>query len=431
MDQNETKPSIVPWKKRLGIFSIVTQPISFVSFYLAYLLIFVSAIAGGGDGPGFDTNISNIIGFIAVVFFVIWFISYIIGIIYFIKNRKQRTLIWYTILVFIFLGLYPLLIAASLGLTSMSIGFNSQSKKNASSTIHETNAISIQAALEGTYAKSNKSPKIYCGENGFECGTYTFKQLMEHYSLQQSKTNIDCKNKDAEWGGIGEISEQGYRLHVYGQDCTGELDTIEVGTMQSSATEQNTIEKNYLFLATMGLDSDVVNSRKIQILLYSAIDGKKINSFSIELDDPLMPVSSATSSGSNDSVQYNHETSQVYIATFGTSPFAGNCVNLDKTCNNRIYKAGTQDKTPILIYDTEETWDNWIVNSTDNSIIISQKNENLQKIKKLNGSDGKLIWQKDFDLKDFTATRELVVSEDGVRIYQASVESVEWRDYRK
>lgn len=175
--------------------------------------------------------------------------------------------------------------------------------------------------------------------------------------------------------------------------------------------------KNDVFIATT--EDSVLN-----ILIFNPIENKVIASKKISLD-AFLGSASTNSHGANDSVQYNPKTKEIFFSTQGYSDYDGSCINKDGTCISRLYKISLDQTKPTILFESNNPPTNWIVNNFDNSLLLSSLEGKTQSIKKINGQDGKVIFTKEYQIKDNTGLTDFVLSKDGKYIYQASKESVD------
>lgn len=178
--------------------------------------------------------------------------------------------------------------------------------------------------------------------------------------------------------------------------------------------------KNDVFIATTEAEGRVLN-----ILIFNPVENKVIVSKKISLDAPLGPART-TSHGANDSVQYNPKTKEIFFFAEGYTDDDGSCIKNGK-CLSRIYKISLDQIRPTILFESElnKHPTNWVVNSFDNSLLLSFSEGKIQSLKKINGQDGKLIFTKDYQIKDNTELTDFVLSTDGKYTYQASKESVD------
>lgn len=190
-------------------------------------------------------------------------------------------------------------------------------------------------------------------------------------------------------------------------------------------TENNFIPdvRNEIFIAAS--EDDDVN-----IMIYNSGKNEVIASKKISLN-AFLSYYGAGSANSNYSVQYNPKTKEIFFSTVGTSGYDGSCINKDGTCVSRIYKVGLEQTKPIIIFESNYPPSHWVVNSFDNSLLLSflieEKNDTLLKI---SSQDGKIIFEKEYQYKENTGYGHLVISKDGKYTYQARTESVDgkWSD---
>ncbi len=171
-----------------------------------------------------------------------------------------------------------------------------------------------------------------------------------------------------------------------------------------------------IFIATTENYDDFLN-----ILIFSPSKKQVVFSKKISLDAPLAD-SKSHSSGSNDSVQYNPKTKEIFFSTKGYSDFAGGpCQNKDGTCISRFYKIGIDQDKPTVLFESNNPPSQWIVNSFDNSLLLTfwEDDYKSQFLKKISGQDGKTIFKKeDYQVKKNTRLNDFMLSEDGEYTFQ-------------
>lgn len=174
------------------------------------------------------------------------------------------------------------------------------------------------------------------------------------------------------------------------------------------------------------------NNKSINISIYNPETNKVTVSKIIQLDDRLT-MSTFNSFGSNDSVQYNSKTQEIFLLTTGSSEYDGSCINKDGTCLSRIYKIGLNEIKPIIIFESETTPRNWVINSSDNSIILSilggSIDGQVQLIKKISGIDGKVVFTKTYPVADDEELTRFVLSKDNNFTYQADIKRTDGKVY--
>jgi len=184
-------------------------------------------------------------------------------------------------------------------------------------------------------------------------------------------------------------------------------------------TQNNFISemKNEAFIAT-------TEERILNILIFNPIKNEVVASQKISLD-AFLGSASTNSHGANDSVQYNPKTKEIFFSTQGYSDYDGSCTNKDGTCISRLYKISLDQIKPTILFESNNPPTNWIVNTFDNSLLLSFLEGKTQSLKKINGQDGKVIFTKDYQIKENTGLTDFVLSKDGKFTYQASKESVD------
>src|SRR3989339_139506 len=144
----------------------------------------------------------------------------------------------------------------------------------------------------------------------------------------------------------------------------------------------------------------------------------------IPFADYVTSRSTRYASGTNDAIQYNPKTQDIFILTQGKGDSGrSRCLNADKTCTSRIYTLSAKSSTPIMLYESEETPTHWVVNSFDNSIILDFVTSTKQTVQKLNAQDGSVIFNKEYTIPENTELAQFVVGKDGKTIYQSAIES--------
>jgi hypothetical protein len=177
------------------------------------------------------------------------------------------------------------------------------------------------------------------------------------------------------------------------------------------------------------------NNNSINISIYNPETNKVTMSKIIQLDDSLTSRSTFNSFGSNDSVQYNSKTQEIFLLTTGASEYDGSCINKDRTCLSRIYKIGLNEIKPTVIFESETTPLNWVINSSDNSIILSifggSIGEQTQLIKKISEVDGNVIFTKTYPIANGEELTRFVLSKDNNFVYQADIKSTDQKVYNQ
>lgn len=191
---------------------------------------------------------------------------------------------------------------------------------------------------------------------------------------------------------------------------------------KDSSTEINKIGlKNEIFIAISNLDKDK-NTFSIKINIIDAVNGKVVLSKNIYHDWSIMP-SGFNSANSNNSVQYNSITKDIYIATSGRSDMGGECINNDGTCFFRIYKINLEEESPRKIFESDDVVTNWLINDTDDSLVLSLSGEGVQSFRKINAQTGDVIFDKELNLSSGEYLADLILSNDKKYTYQLEVES--------
>ncbi len=183
------------------------------------------------------------------------------------------------------------------------------------------------------------------------------------------------------------------------------------------------ITVNEIFIATAHDDI-------LDILIFNPSKSEVIFSKKILLDAPLAPAKSH-SFGSNDSVQYNPKTKEIFFSTQGYSDYAGSpCQNKDGTCISRFYKISLDQKKPTILFESNNPPSQWIVNSFDNSLLLAfwEDGYKTQFLKKINGEDGEVIFEKEYQIKENTQLTDFVLSKDGKHTFQTVTERTKWQD---
>ena len=176
--------------------------------------------------------------------------------------------------------------------------------------------------------------------------------------------------------------------------------------------------KNEIFIAT---NKDGV----LSILIFDPNKNMAVTSKEIPLEDSLSTYSSNGAWGANNAVQYNPKTQEIFFSTGGQAAYDGSCINKDGTCVSRLYKIGLEQTKPIIIFESNSMPVNWVVNSFDNSLLLSFLDGKTQTIKKINTQDGKVVFSKEYLTKPQMGLTDFVLSIDGKFTYQASKESVD------
>ena len=145
---------------------------------------------------------------------------------------------------------------------------------------------------------------------------------------------------------------------------------------------------------------------------------------------PGLTSSSTSSIGSNNSVQYNPKTKDVFFFTENYSEHDGSCQYEEYDCLSLIRKTNFEkDEDAKVIYELEGSHQNWIVNSIDNSVFISHMEWNSQKqeveyvIEKISGENGEIVFKKNHSIKENVRLFDFALSSNGKYIYQLSSET--------
>lgn len=77
-------------------------------------------------------------------------------------------------------------------------------------------------------------------------------------------------------------------------------------------------------------------------------------------------------SAANSSVQYDAMANAIYYQTDGSSDYDGSCINLDGTCNNKIFKYDVATQTTSTVFVSEYRYPNWILSPKNNAIYLSR-----------------------------------------------------------
>lgn len=177
---------------------------------------------------------------------------------------------------------------------------------------------------------------------------------------------------------------------------------------------------NELFIATTEYENKILN-----IIIFSPLENKIILSKDIKLDDAVY----SPSSESNDSVQYNPKTKEIFFLTNGRSEMGNLCINKDGSCLSRIYKTRLdQEIKPTIILESNILPKSWAINSLDNSLIMSLVEEKKEIIKKVSGEDSEVLFIREYPIEKRINPFNLVISSDGKHTYQVFEEanSFDW-----
>lgn len=128
-------------------------------------------------------------------------------------------------------------------------------------------------------------------------------------------------------------------------------------------------------------------------------------------------------------MQYNPKTKEIFFSTQGYEEYGSFCTNKDGACVSRLYKVSLDQTKPTILFESKMPPASWIVNSFDNSLLLSFLDGKTQSVKKIDGQDGKVIFTKEYQIKENTALANFVLSKDGKYTYQASKESVDEKQY--
>lgn len=206
------------------------------------------------------------------------------------------------------------------------------------------------------------------------------------------------------------------------------ISTIESKPTTANVNEITLDSGDKLFFST-------VKDKLINIFIYNPKTNKTIFSKTIELEDHINLVSTNTSFGSSDSVQYNPKTQEIFLLTNGSSEYDGSCINKDGTCLSRIYKISLNETKPKIIFESEIIPNNWTINLSDNSLILRIVEGNIgsqtQTIKKISCIDGNVIFAKSYSIEKGEGLRHFVISPDNKFTYYTSLKSTDNKIYNQ
>lgn len=161
--------------------------------------------------------------------------------------------------------------------------------------------------------------------------------------------------------------------------------------------------------------------KQLTTTTYSAEAKKILSTKQIPLDDYLAS-SSTNVLGANDAVQYNPTTKDIFFLTNGSADMGGICVNKDGSCVSRLYRIGNDESFPKVIFESEKISLNWVVNSFDDSILLSHSEASGSYLTKISAETGKVIFARNLEVGDHEGLGNFVVSADGKYTYQASTD---------
>jgi len=178
------------------------------------------------------------------------------------------------------------------------------------------------------------------------------------------------------------------------------------------------LEFKNLFIATS-------EGNVLDIAIFDPVKNEVILSKKFPFDDHLSMFTKSAGWGANNAIQYDPKTQEIFYSTQGRSEYDGSCINKDGTCKSRIYKIGLNQEKPNVIFESDILPTNWIVDSSDNSLLLSFFESDKQTLKKIRRENGKEIFTKEYQIKEHTNLADFVLSNDGKFTYQASKESAE------
>lgn len=187
--------------------------------------------------------------------------------------------------------------------------------------------------------------------------------------------------------------------------------------LQTVSDQQLTIN-NDLFLATF--------DRRNKILKVTVTNPTKglLETKQIALVDYINTQVESTSQHSNNSVQFNPTTGDIFFHTIGKIQEMGGyvCGNKDGTCADRIYKINLHDNTPQILFELELEENvslHWIINPVENSLLIgynkSYTGQSKRILEKRSAVDGKIVFSVAQEIGPYFGS---VIPPQGTYLYQ-------------
>lgn len=295
---------------------------------------------------------------------------------------------------------------------------SSQEKDPAYSTVSEDYYYSgnlkeaVQKRLQECLADSMVGSS-YC-----ELGEETAQSSGRWESLSNVDTylyinHITSKYEDVSCSESGALS----RADLWGENFSGCVKMVE-DTKSIRVHFVPTVEKE-MFIATV---QDKENGL-LNFVIFNPTESKVVVSKEISFDSLLGLDNQAW--GTNSNVQYNHKTKEIFFWIRGYSHYDGSCINKDGTCVSRLYKISLDQTKPMILFESNVLPHSWVVNSFDNSLLLSFLEKKTQSIKKINGQDGKVVFTKEYQFSEENPSlTEFVLSQDGKDTYQAGSEFI-------
>lgn len=169
---------------------------------------------------------------------------------------------------------------------------------------------------------------------------------------------------------------------------------------------------DYLFIAIKEWD------KNLKVFFYDPTVDIVAKSKTYKIKDLFHESTSTTSFHSNDVIQYNEKTKEIFYLNQGMWEYAGACQNDDGTCYFRIYKIDSNSDEILQVLQFNEKPLQWVVNSINNSIIIKYVDTitKLQTYKKIDIANNQATTLTNIS----TCNWAMIISNDGKYIYQDS-----------
>jgi Tol biopolymer transport system component len=168
-----------------------------------------------------------------------------------------------------------------------------------------------------------------------------------------------------------------------------------------------------LFLST------ITNGKTIKVFFYDLTNHTLHSERTIPVSDGELGLSSYEAEGANDVIQYNPSTHEILYATSKGEDMLGGCSD-KKKCSYQIFKVAADATTSTIFFTTSTVEEpaHWLINTSDNTLILSFEKPGQQVIKILSLATGNIILEKELPLPDAENTHQLSLSRDGKKLFQ-------------
>ena len=160
--------------------------------------------------------------------------------------------------------------------------------------------------------------------------------------------------------------------------------------LKNKYLQKNETDQNNLFI------SYTTSSNELVVKTFNLISGQSFEK-KIVLEDMMDDASKWTNITVDYAVQFNPITKDIFILTEGMGSHlddSGQCLNADKTCYDRIYKANLENDEVKKIYERDDI-SNYILDTKNNQIIINYYEPTT--IKAIDIDTGKVNFSKEYD----------------------------------